>query len=61
MAEEFIFETERLRFRESFPYDAEAMFALNSDPEVIHYTGDAAFESVAAAEEFLGHGMAEPA
>ncbi|MDQ3112163.1 MAG: GNAT family N-acetyltransferase [Bacteroidota bacterium] len=46
-------ETERLRFREMRPEDAEAMFHLNSDPEVVQYTGDGPFESVEAAKDFL--------
>lgn len=49
----YVFETERLRFRESTPADAEAMYELNSDPEVIQYTGDLPFDSVEAAREFL--------
>ncbi|CAN5324102.1 GNAT family N-acetyltransferase [soil metagenome] len=49
----YIFETDRLRFREMFPEDAEAMFQLNSDPDVVQYTGDGPFESVDAAREFL--------
>lgn len=48
-----ILETERLLLREITPEDAEIMFALNADPEVIRYTGDEAFESVAAAKHFL--------
>jgi [ribosomal protein S5]-alanine N-acetyltransferase len=50
---EYLFETERLRFRESTPADAEAMYELNSDPEVVQYTGDLPFASVDAAREFL--------
>ncbi len=49
----YILETERLRFREMFPEDAAAMFLLNSDPEVVQYTGDGPFESVEAARIFL--------
>ncbi len=49
----YVFETERLRFRESTPADAEAMYELNSDPEVIQYTGDLPFDSVEAVREFL--------
>ena len=29
------------------------MYALNEDPEVIQYTGDSAFESLEAAQQFL--------
>jgi ribosomal-protein-alanine N-acetyltransferase len=49
----FILETERLRLREIVPEDAAAMFDLNSDPEVVQYTGDAPFENVEAARIFL--------
>lgn len=46
-------ETGRLRFREMHPGDAQAMFDLNSDPEVVRYTGDGPFESAEAARIFL--------
>lgn len=49
----YILQTERLRFREMRPDDAQAMFDLNSDPEVVLYTGDGPFESVEAAKLFL--------
>ncbi len=49
----YLLETERLRFREMHPDDAEAMFNLNSDPEVVQYTGDGPFESVQATRDFL--------
>ena len=49
----YFLETERMRFREMHPDDAEAMFLLNSDPEVVQYTGDGPFVSVEAAREFL--------
>lgn len=49
----YFLETERLRFREMLPDDAEAMFNLNSDPEVVQYTGDGPFESVEATRDFL--------
>lgn len=45
--------TTRLGLRKMFPEDAATFFALNSDPEVIRYTGDAPFDSVDAAREFL--------
>ena len=35
-----VIETERLRIREIRPDDAEAMFAMDSDPEVHRYLGD---------------------
>jgi ribosomal-protein-alanine N-acetyltransferase len=52
---EYIMETPRLLLREMQISDAHDMFLLNSDPEVIRYTGDAAFECVAAAKEFLSN------
>ena len=48
-----IIETERLILREFSVDDAEVMYQLNSDPEVIQYTGDAHFESVADARALL--------
>lgn len=48
-----ILETPRLILREFIPDDAEALFQLNSDPEVIRYTGDAPFADQAAAATFL--------
>ncbi|MBL7944006.1 MAG: GNAT family N-acetyltransferase [Flavobacteriales bacterium] len=48
-----ILETERTYMREMTVHDAENAFVLNSDPEVIKYTGDAPFESVEAARVFL--------
>ena len=49
----FILETERLLLREFDISDAEKMYQLNSDPDVIRYTGDAHFESVESAAAFL--------
>jgi RimJ/RimL family protein N-acetyltransferase len=49
----YLFETERIRFREMTADDAQFAFDLNSDPEVIQYTGDPPFESVEAARDFL--------
>ena len=49
----YLIETERLRFRESSEADGEAMYELNSDPEVVQYTGDGPFESVQAARDFF--------
>lgn len=46
-------ETSRLYLRELTPDDAQSFYALNADPEVIRYTGDAAFDSVMAAKDFL--------
>mgnify|MGYP001627193752 CR=1 FL=1 len=48
-----ILETPRLYLREITPDDAENAYNLNKDREVIKYTGDDAFESVAAARAFL--------
>ncbi len=48
-----LFQTERLLLREFTPDDAEALFELNADPEVIRYTGDPPFESIDAARAFL--------
>lgn len=49
----YVLETERCRLREMHPDDGPAMYDLNSDPEVIRFTGDGPFESPAAATEFL--------
>jgi ribosomal-protein-alanine N-acetyltransferase len=48
-----ILETGRLRLREFAFSDAQDIFLLNSDPEVVRYTGDFPFEDVKAAETFL--------
>lgn len=48
-----ILETERLLLREFEPSDAQAMYDLNADPEVIRWTGDPPFDSVEHAETFL--------
>ncbi len=48
-----ILETPRLLLREFTPADAEICYLLNSDPEVIKYTGDAAFADVQEARRFL--------
>lgn len=48
-----ILETPRLVLREMTPDDAEAAFLLNSDPEVLRYTGDEPFESIQEARDFL--------
>jgi [ribosomal protein S5]-alanine N-acetyltransferase len=45
--------TVRQILRETVPDDAPAMFALNADPEVRRYTGDAPFASVEEARSFL--------
>ncbi|MEM6799797.1 MAG: GNAT family N-acetyltransferase [Bacteroidota bacterium] len=48
-----ILETSRLWLREFRISDAPNMFELNSDPEVIKYTGDVSFQSLQEAETFL--------
>jgi len=48
-----ITESVRLYLREFALEDAEALFLLNSDPDVIRYTGDPPFESVEKAIEFI--------
>lgn len=48
-----IIETPRLALREFSPSDAENMYRLNLDPDVIKYTGDPAFRNVAEAHSFL--------
>ena len=48
-----IIETPRLLLREFHLSDAEKMYELNSDPEVIKYTGDPPFKSVVETKEFL--------
>lgn len=48
-----ITETERVQLRELSVSDAEPFFLLNSDPEILKYTGDKPFLSVSEAEAFL--------
>ena len=48
-----ILETERLILREFEVTDAQKMWELNADLEVIKYTGDASFESIQQAKIFL--------
>ena len=48
-----IIETERLFLREIVPADAPFAFDLNSDPEVMRYTGDDPFASIDEAKAFL--------
>lgn len=50
-----LFETDRLMFRKFSAEDAEAFYLLNSDEEVMRYTGDIAFESVEASRAFLAN------
>jgi ribosomal-protein-alanine N-acetyltransferase len=51
----FLFESPRLRFRETNTEDAKEMYELNSDPEVMRYTGDVHWKSVEEARHFLRH------
>lgn len=48
-----VLETNRLVLREFELTDAKDCYFLNADPEVMKYTGDSAFASVPAAENFL--------
>ena len=48
-----ILETQRLLLREITPEDAAFAFNLNSDPDVLRYTGDEPFDSVEEARTFL--------
>jgi len=48
-----IFTSERLAFYELTERDAETMYALNSDVEVVQYTGDPPFESISATVKFM--------
>lgn len=48
-----LIQTSRLYLREMTPDDAEHLYLLNNDPEVLKYTGDEAFEDTAAARIFL--------
>lgn len=49
----YVFETERLILREFQLTDAEHLFELNADPEVIQYTGDPAFASLQEAIDLI--------
>ncbi|MES2643837.1 MAG: GNAT family N-acetyltransferase [Myxococcota bacterium] len=48
-----LIETDRFVLRELGPDDAEEMYALNADPEVVRYTGNGPFASVEEARAFL--------
>ena len=48
-----IVETDRLYLREHTAEDAENAYHLNSDPEVLKYTGDDSFQTIEEAKEFL--------
>jgi len=45
--------THRLLLREMTPEDADNLYQLNLDPEVIRYTGDPPFDSILDAKNFL--------
>ncbi|PRP68037.1 GNAT family N-acetyltransferase [Nonlabens agnitus] len=47
------FETERLLLRPFEKRDASHFYLMNNDEEVMRYTGDVPFESIAAAEDFI--------
>jgi RimJ/RimL family protein N-acetyltransferase len=49
----FLFESERLGYREFIPDDAGVLYRLNADPEVIRYTGDPSFSSEEEARTFV--------
>jgi [ribosomal protein S5]-alanine N-acetyltransferase len=51
----YLFDSPRLRFRETTVNDAEVMYRLNSDPEVMQYTGDVSWNSVEEARKFLAN------
>ncbi|MGB0897414.1 MAG: GNAT family N-acetyltransferase [Flavobacteriaceae bacterium] len=48
-----ILETERLYLRKFMLKDASALFKLNSNPNVLQYTGDVPFKNISTAEEFI--------
>ena len=48
-----LFETPRLLLREFDVSDARALYKLNSDTEVMRYTGDKPFSSIAEAKTFV--------
>jgi len=49
----YLFESPRLGFREFVPADAGDLYRLNSDAEVIRYTGDPPFSSEQEAHDFV--------
>src|SRR6478735_466750 len=48
-----MFETERLLIRPAKMEDANLLFNLNSDPEVVRYTGDTSFKTLLDAQEVI--------
>jgi [ribosomal protein S5]-alanine N-acetyltransferase len=55
----YLITTPRLRLRKHVLSDAPYMLELNSDPEVIRYTGDTALEDIAAAEAVVHYVQAQ--
>ncbi len=53
MTRSLLIETQRLLIRPLEITDAPAMLYLNSDPEVVRYTGDGAFADLAGAEAII--------
>jgi len=49
----YLIETDRLHLREFQIADAQRLFELNADPEVIRYTGDPPFKNVEEAKHFV--------
>jgi RimJ/RimL family protein N-acetyltransferase len=52
---DYLIETTRLGLREFSLEDAESMYSLNLDQEVLKFTGDIPFKSVIEAKEFLAN------
>ncbi|MFK8105077.1 MAG: GNAT family N-acetyltransferase [Saprospiraceae bacterium] len=50
---QILFETPRLLLRPFHAMDAEGFYRMNNDPAVLRYTGDQAFASLVAAEQFI--------
>jgi len=48
----YLLESERLYFRNFIPEDCEEMFLLNADWDVLKYTGDEVFNTIAEARDF---------
>jgi RimJ/RimL family protein N-acetyltransferase len=55
MNENWILETPRLFLRRLEKSDAENLYLLNLDPEVIQYTGDISFKNILDAQLFLAN------
>jgi ribosomal-protein-alanine N-acetyltransferase len=52
---EYLIETPRLLLREILISDAEDMYILNSDLDVVRYTGDVPFSSIEETKEFISN------